>query len=95
MKENKMTSLGKKLSAMKVLTAAMDNITDVCSAEEAETLNAQFALFDKRFVVEKDEQGRYDLVQAKEFFTLCTDIVKKEYSAKLFESIAIQRMFEE
>jgi len=90
-----MTSLGNKLRAIEILRAVMDNVSDVISAEEAETLNTQFALFGKGFELQKDEHDRYDAAQAKALYDRCFNIVKKEYSAKFVSCIGMQMMLEE
>ncbi len=90
-----MITLGNKLSAIKTLREVMENLTDAISADDADTLNAQFVLFNKGFVLQKDEHNRYNIAQAKALYERCRNIVKKEYSAKFLSSMALQSMLEE
>ena len=91
-----MTSLGQKLKAHQDLKAIFETIVDDKIGEtQAEELNALFAVFDKKFVLEKGDKGFYDLSQANHFFDICFERTKKAYSTKLMESMAIRQMFEE
>ena len=90
-----MTSLGMKLKSIQTLKSIMTELTDVVSDEDAEKLNVQFALFNKDFVLQKSDQGLYELEEVNKLFTLCHERVKKEYTAKFMESMAMQIMFEE
>lgn len=91
-----MTSLGQKLKAHQDLKEILLTIEDDKIDEaQAQNLNELFAVFDKKYVLDKNDEGFYDLAEASRFFDLCFEQTKQAYSAKFMESMSIKQMFEE
>jgi len=90
-----MSSLGEKIDAKKELLEAISTLSEPISEEQVFNLNRLFCIFNKNFILEKNENGTYKVDEIDLLYTRCFEIIKKEYSAKFMRHITTIHMFEE
>ena len=90
-----MTSLGEKLNAHKKMKSIIEDLTpkDI-SDSTAKRLNELFSVFNSNYVLTKKDDN-YDIKEIEEFYEKCLARIKREYSAKFMNSLAITMMFQE
>ena len=90
-----MSSLGEKLDARKELLEVMDDAVEYISEKQAVTLNRLFCVFNKNFVLEKNENGVYEVEKINLLYDRCLEMIKKEYSTKFMTHLYTMLMVQE
>ena len=89
-------SLLNRLNAIKEIKAIRNSISDnAVSQDDAETLIHLCRIIYTKLNVTKDAKGDYDIDRVNALCEKCISTVKREYTAKLFEDIALIRMLED
>ena len=90
-----MSSLGQKINAHKEMKSIVEELTlQSINDSTAKRLNELFSVFNGSYVLMKKDDG-YDIKEIQELYEKCFERVKKEYSAKFMDSLALTVMFQE